>query len=274
MLELSRTIRFCVNDSPDPPGPRDNTFAAWPAMRGLGRYYELAVLCRGEADARTGYFINIKHIDQAVRDHGLPLFDDAVHQAEHNTDQTPMGELMQRVLTALQPPLNHTVHEVTLSLTPYLSLMIRNADMNQVTLRHQYEFSAAHRLHVPELTDEQNREVFGKCNNPAGHGHNYRVEVAVDVPVDPNGRIVQPECIDALVDAHAIDRLDHKHLNTDVPEFNGLNPSVEHIVQVVYGMLETPLEQIGAALREVTVWETGKTSCTYTGPAEQKQPAG
>jgi len=266
MLELTRTIRFCVNDTPDPPGPRDNTYAAWPAMRGLGRYYELSVRCRGEADPQTGYFINIKHIDEAVRDHALPVIERAVHNTDSPSDQTAMGALMRRLTDTLQPPLDQTVHAVTLGLTPFLSLTIRTPDMSRVTIRHQYEFSAAHRLHVPELSDAENRNIFGKCNNPAGHGHNYRVEVAIDVPVDERGRLASAEQIDALVDTHAIQKLDHKHLNRDVPEFDGVNPSVEHIVQVVYHMLQQPVEQIGAELREVTVWETGKTSCTYAGP--------
>jgi 6-pyruvoyl tetrahydropterin synthase/QueD family protein len=205
-LQLSRTVRFCVNDPPagsavaTDDGPRDNTFAAWPTMRGLGRYYELDVACRGEADPVTGYFINIKQIDRAVQ------------------------------------------------------------------IRQQYEFSAAHRLHVPGLSDEENRSVFGKCNNPAGHGHNYRLEVVVRVPIDDDGRTADAAAIDALVNEHAVERLDHKHLNTDVPEFAELNPSVENIVRVIWGMLDAPLAGLGGGLEELSVWETSKTVCTYRGP--------
>src|SRR5688500_20138902 len=107
MLELSRTVRFCLNDARGERPPRHNTFSAWPPMRGLGRYYELDVRCAGEADPLTGYFINIKHIDEAVRGHVLP------HLATVITTQpsagVAMGGLMRSVLARLQPPLNHSV---------------------------------------------------------------------------------------------------------------------------------------------------------------------
>ncbi|MGB0768928.1 MAG: SDR family oxidoreductase, partial [Phycisphaeraceae bacterium] len=91
MLELSRTVRFCLSgDAADLATPRDNTFSAWPAMRGLGRYYELDVTCVGEADPQTGYFINIKEIDQAVREAALPLLIDRLSSDAHAA-ATPMG---------------------------------------------------------------------------------------------------------------------------------------------------------------------------------------
>ena len=136
--------------------------------------------------------------------------------------------------------------------------------MDHVILRQQYEFSAAHRLHVPDFTDEQNQATFGKCNNPAGHGHNYRVEVAARCPVGADGTTVEPAELDAVVDREAIEKLDHKHLNVDVPEFADMNPSVEHIVKVVWEMLDGKLPG-EATLDEVKVWETGKTVCAYRG---------
>ena len=219
MLELSRTVRFCLSDG-SPAGsagggdvpmatPKSNTFSAWPAMRGLGRYYELHVHCRGEADPQTGYFLNIRHIDEAVREHVLPDLEDWVSNPMQNAADVPMGELMRRMSTLLEEPLNDSVASIGLQLTPFYSLTLRSDEMDRVTVRQQYEFSAAHRLHVPSLSDEENRQTFGKCNNPAGHGHNYRVEVAVSCPIDPEGRIITAEELDAVVDRHVIDPLDH-----------------------------------------------------------------
>ncbi len=263
MLELSRTVRFCLSGDPADLGtPRHNTFSAWPAMRGLGRYYELAVTCRGEADPQTGYFINITQIDWAVREHGIPVLLGAL--ADESAAEVPVGRLMHDLLAALGPPLSGTVQRVALVLTPFLQIAIEKQDMHSVLLLQQYEFSAAHRLHVPALSDEENREVFGKCNNPAGHGHNYRVEVAARCAVDEHGRSLDPAALDAVVDTEVIQKLDHKHLNTDVPEFARLNPSVEHIVRVVWSMLAGKLPG-GATLEEVRVWETGKTVCAYRG---------
>jgi len=272
MIELSRTVRFCLNAD----GPRDaaaapkaNTFSAWPAMRGLGRYYELDVRCTGTVDPTTGYFMNIKRIDEAVRDHVLPELQRLVLGPTPAT-QLPMGWLMRRMLALLQPALDNSVSRLELKLTPRYRLGIERQAMDSVVIYQQYEFSAAHRLHVDALTEKQNREVFGKCNNPAGHGHNYGLEVAVRVPIDNGGHVLSVEALDAVVDQHAIDRLDHTHLNHDVPEFAELNPSVEHIAQVVWQLLTEPIEQLDGdgrvALESVSVWETDKTVCTYRGP--------
>lgn len=232
-------------------------------MRGLGRYYELGVRCLGEVDPTTGYFINIKHIDAAVRAAVLPFLDSLV--AVDRAADEPMGVLMQQMLRLLQPKLQQTVVELRLQLTPFHSLSIRSLDMDHILLRQQFEFSAAHRLHVTGLSDQQNRDVFGKCNNPSGHGHNYRLEVCVRAPIDADGRIRQVEELDALVDQTVIQKLDHKHLNIDVPQFAQLNPSVENIAKVIHEMLTPALPTLGVALEEVSVWETSKTMCTYRG---------
>lgn len=239
-------------------------------MRGLGRYYELHVCCRGDADPVTGYFLNIKHIDDAVREYVLPDLEQWVTGVQQDPHAAPMGELMRRISSLLEQPLRETVAHVTLQLTPMLSLTLRSDDMDRVLIRQQYEFSAAHRLHVETLSDEENVAMFGKCNNPAGHGHNYQVEVAVLAPVDPQGRILTPEELDAVVARRVIDPLDHKHLNVDVPQFQTRNPSVENIAQVVWDMLAPHIPAAGpaegATLDAVSIWETSKTVCTYRGP--------
>ena len=269
MLELSRTVRFCLNTPPSDGGgrpPRDNTFAAWPPMRGLGRYYEIHIRCQGEADPVTGYFINIKHIDKAFRQHGLPYLESLVTEEATASSRLAMGPIMRQLLDRLQPALDESVTQVRLNLTPYFSLELRSHDMEHLLMRQQYEFSAAHRLHVPDLSDEENRAVFGKCNNPSGHGHNYRVEVVARVPMGPDGRVLQCEQMDAVVDEVVIEKLDHKHLNVDVPEFAQMNPSVENIAKVIYRLLSSPVsDRLGAELEEISVWETGKTVCTFRG---------
>ena len=93
--------------------------------------------------------------------------------------------------------------------------------MSSVIIRQQYEFAAAHRLHTPELSDAENRKLFGKCNNPSGHGHNYRISVAVRTEVQPNGHVTPVEDLDALINETVIQPLDHQHLNLDVPQFTG-----------------------------------------------------
>lgn len=263
MLELSRTVRFCLN--PDgslaADASRGNTFAAWPPMRGLGRYYELRVDCRGEADPVTGYFMNIKRIDEAARDTALPL----VAGAAQGIRPASLGMLMRDIITELDVSLDRSVIAAALRLTPTYTITIEAPHMDRVLIHQRYEFSAAHRLHADELSDEENAEIFGKCNNPAGHGHNYRLEVAVRSPVDSEGGVAAIEKIDDLINETVIENLDHKHLNLDVPQFADLNPSVENIARVIHGMLADEVKRLGVELDQVKVWETAKTACTYRG---------
>ncbi len=105
--------------------------------------------------------------------------------------------------------------------------------MHAVPVAHfsrRYRLSASHRLHVPGLSEEANRETYGKCNNPYGHGHNYFVEITVAGPVDPQtGFVVDLPKLDALAKRDLLDRFDHTHLNAD-PAFSGsFVPSTENL---------------------------------------------
>ncbi len=257
---LTRTIRFCLraDGSLDADAPADNTYAAWPPMRGLGRYYELHVTCGGPVQQPTGYMLNIKQIDQAVRDAALPLIAEAAM-----ADAPQLGPLLKRVARALGAALSVEVARVGLQLAPTVWIALETFAMDTVLIAQQYDFSAAHRLHVPSLSEQENRAVFGKCNNPSGHGHNYRLQVTIAAPVGQTpfdiGRL------DKLVNEQIIERYDHKHLNTDTEDFADLNPSAENIARTIYHRLAEEVGQIDAALREVKVWETEKTVCAYRG---------
>ena len=186
MYDLSRTVRFCVNLAPQngDGGHRiHNSFGGWPSMSGFGAYYELDVRCRGGADPVTGYLMNISEIDKVVRQHAIPLFEETIR----HRPQTAPGMLLSQLVRILQQSLNDTVRSVRLRLTPYYSVAMRTRSPDEVEIRQQFEFSASHRLHVASMTDQRNREVFGKCNNPNSHGHNYRIEVAVAVPLESIG---------------------------------------------------------------------------------------
>jgi 6-pyruvoyltetrahydropterin/6-carboxytetrahydropterin synthase len=264
MVELTRTMRFCLSARGDRP-PRHNGYAAWPPLRGLERFLELHVRCVGQVDPETGYFLNIRHIDQAFRGHGLPWLEARLAEAS-DPGAIALGSLMQGLLETMQAPLEGRVSELTLQLSPYHSITIERNAMERVILRQQYEFAAAHRLHVPHLSEEENRELFGKCNNPSGHGHNYRLEVAVHMAVDEQGGALSTETLDRLVDEHVLRPLDHTHLNIDPPDFAHRNPSVENIARAIHERLAPVLAQEkGASLEEIRVWETEKTVCVYRG---------
>lgn len=100
--------------------------------------------------------------------------------------------------------------------------------MFRVTRR--YRFSASHRLHSEALTGEQNREVYGKCNNPFGHGHNYVLEVSVVGPLDPvTGRAVDVRSLDGIVRSEVVDAFDHRNLNVEILAFSTLVPTTENL---------------------------------------------
>jgi len=266
MLDLVRVVRFCLTGLPDEDcAPCLNPYAAWPAMRGLSRYYELAAHCRGEAEPKTGYFLDIRIIDEAVRRGALPILRRAVSQSAAQAAQEPMGALMAELFAAVQAPLGGVLWKLEFRLTPTFVLSIASLDSAMPTfeVRQQYDFAAAHRLAVPGLSDAENAGIFGKCSNPAGHGHNYRVEVCASAEIAPDGHTAltrDPVAMDAWVDGALIARLDHKHLNLDVPEFREKNPSVEHIAQLAWKWLNESAPA-GCKLAEVSVWETEKTRC-------------
>jgi 6-pyruvoyltetrahydropterin/6-carboxytetrahydropterin synthase len=266
MLELARTVRFCVvgNDGgASRQMPRHNTFGGWPSMNMIGAFYELDVVCRGHGDPVTGYMINISAIDDVVREKALAIFERALCQPQHTTP----SRLLALVLQAIQPALHEVIWSIRWRLTPYHWIAMTVDRANRVLMSQQFEFSAAHRLHVASLSAEKNRAIFGKCNNDNGHGHNYRVEPVVAVPIDDDSRFDLLE-FERIVNQVIIQRFDHKHLNLDTSEFAALNPSVENIAKVCHDLLRQPLAAAGADLQHVSVWETEKTRCTYPAPPQ------
>jgi 6-pyruvoyltetrahydropterin/6-carboxytetrahydropterin synthase len=133
-----------------------------------------------------------------------------------------------------------------------------------ITLTRRYRFSASHRLHVPSLGDERNAELFGKCNNPFGHGHNYVLSVTVEGEIDEQtGLIIHTGRLDRLVETKVLKLLAHRNLNADVPQFSELVPTTENLALVIAGLLENewaewfPVES-GARLWRVHVQETDR----------------
>jgi len=124
-------------------------------------------------------------------------------------------------------------------------------------------FEAAHRLHNPDRSDEWNRRVYDKCNNPRGHGHNYAVEVSVEGDVDPeSGYLIDMKVLKRLIGRAVIDDVDHSHLNHDVPWLEGIIPTAENLARAFFDRLEPHLPA-DIRLVGVTVHETERNSATY-----------
>lgn len=134
----------------------------------------------------------------------------------------------------------------------------------KVTVSRKAHFNAAHRLHRKDWSDEKNEQVFGKCNNPNFHGHNYSLKVSVIGEIDPEtGYVMDIKHLADLIEEEVEKPFDHKNLNLDVPEFANLNPTAENIVVVIWNKLRARL-QSNLDL-EVTLHETVRNSVFYAG---------
>jgi len=141
----------------------------------------------------------------------------------------------------------------------------------KTVLGRRYRFAASHRLHSPQLSEEENWRVYGKCNNPYGHGHNYVVEVSVSGTVDPaTGMIVNLADLDGFVEREVIDVFDHKSLNEEVAAFRDRVPTTEYVCMEIYRRLKHfPL----ARLERVRVEETSNNAFEYAGEDIQDRVA-
>ena len=134
----------------------------------------------------------------------------------------------------------------------------------KVTVSRRAHFNAAHRLYRHNWSDEKNEAIFGKCNNPHYHGHNYELIVSVTGEVDPEtGYVVDVKILKDFIKSEVEDVLDHKNLNLEVPEFKETNPTAENIVIFIYNKLKSVLED--RLDLEVTLYETPRNFVSYSG---------
>jgi 6-pyruvoyltetrahydropterin/6-carboxytetrahydropterin synthase len=133
----------------------------------------------------------------------------------------------------------------------------------KISITRRYRFAASHRLHSPEFSEEENRRLYGKCDSPYGHGHNYVLQVTLTGPVDAQtGMVANLGELDPFVERHVIEAFDHKYLNEDVPEFRACVPTTENVCREIYRRLE---QFPAARLERVRIEETSKNSFEYEG---------
>ena len=267
MIRLMREVRFSVDR--DWAGhvefsrPVTNSWAGWPSAVGIVPYLRLRATVVGEPDRVTGYLCNITVIDDLLRRHAIPFAADALREHSwHMPAEHLLEHIWERVLP--ETPSGTALAELELCVTPCLRYAIQRESPAMILLTQQFEFAASHRLHVPQLSDDENRRTFGKCNNPRGHGHNYLVEVTVaGLPDAKTGAVLPLPRFEQLVRERVVDRLDHRHLNEDTAEFRDVNPTVENIARVIWSLLADQFAP--AHLHRVRVWETAKTCAEYAG---------
>ena len=141
--------------------------------------------------------------------------------------------------------------------------VLGDSDLYLVKVR--VTFSAAHRLCVEGLSDDDNRAIYGRCANPRGHGHNYDMEVAVSGEVDPvTGMVVNFYELNKLVQEHILDKVDHRNLNDDVDFLKGMVPTAENLARRFWEILAPRVQ--GGALHSISISESSDNEVTYFGP--------
>lgn len=134
----------------------------------------------------------------------------------------------------------------------------------KVTVSRKAHFNAAHRLYRKDWSEEKNNLVFGKCNNPNYHGHNYELIVSVTGAINPEtGFVIDVKILSDLIKEHIEDAFDHKNLNLDVPDFENVNPTAENIAVVIWNKLRPYIDN--TIEMEVVLYETPRNFVTYKG---------
>jgi 6-pyruvoyltetrahydropterin/6-carboxytetrahydropterin synthase len=265
MHKLLRQVRFSINPFLSEEGQGYNSFASEPAGEGLAIFLELSVEVTGPVDPATGFVINVSEIDRNVREFAVPIFAKRIKGKFREAKHVGLSEIVELLRSAWDRLADKfrtaKLSELSLKLNPFRKIVISSKDLNMVFFCEKFEFAAMHKLWNNEFSEQHNIEVFGKCANPSGHGHNYIIEVMLQMPTNRNDFRIGD--FEKIVDNELIKLLDHKNLNADLEHFNKTNPTVENIATFAWNQL---VDKFGKAkLHRVTIWETDKTYCSYEG---------
>lgn len=271
MVRMTRRVSFSSGhrywlESLTPEANRER-FGPWASPFNHGHNYVLDVTTQGMVDPVNGMVVNIKRIDDLLKDQVVSRFDQKSlnDEVEELKGRSPSVENVMATILTLLHELPREVELVGLRLeeTPLLYGEMHKTTAWKTTLTRVYEFAAAHRLDVASLSHEENLRLFGKCNNPAGHGHNYVLEVTVTGVPDPEtGMLADLGALDAVVEAEVVGRYDHKNLNEDIPEFAGRPTTSEVVVQEIWNRL---VGKVPATLDRVRLFETARNVFEVSG---------
>ena len=264
LVTMSRRVVFSAGHRywRDDLSPEDNRalFGKWASRYNHGHNYVLWVRARGPVDPATGMVVNIKWIDDVLQERVVRQLD----QRSLN-DEVP-------ALKGVSPSLENLIQFFRLVLADLpgadlAGLRLEETDdlraewsapSEMLTLTRTYEFAAAHRLHAAGLSEEENIRLYGKCHHPAGHGHNYVLEVSVrGVPDPTNGMVCRIEDLDDVVSQHVLSRYDHKNLDVDIDELRGRPSTSENVAAAIFDLLAP---RVPAQLAKVTLYETARNA--------------
>lgn len=268
MHTLGRSVRFSIS----PFSSEDefaysgfNPYASRPAGEGLSIFLELTVEVTGDVDPSTGFVVNVADIDESVQEFVVPVFTKCIKEDFRRGKHIgflEIAELLKMSWGELADKFDGVgLSRLSMKLNPLRKISIDSKEANMVYFSEKFEFAAMHKLWNDEFSEQRNFEVFGKCANPSGHGHNYIVEVTVKRPAGESEFSVAD--FERIVDDEFISMVDHKNLNADIAEFSRVNPTVENISGFAWSKLAGKFT--GAELHCVTVWESDRTYCSYYG---------
>lgn len=265
-LNLSRRVTFSSGhrywNSALTDEENRQVFGKWASPYNHGHNFVLTVTISGPINPAHGMVINIKDIDEILQRHVVSAFDQKSINDEISAFKTVSPSLENLVayfrdsIAPLLPP-GIALTGINLEEMPTLCAEW-SASPNPMKTRliRTYEFAASHRLHASALSDEQNLELFGKCNHVHGHGHNYVLEVTVEgIPDATTGMICPLEELDSVVEREILDRYDHRNLDLDVPELNGQATTSENVTVAIFNRL-APL--VPAELYRIKLAETAR----------------
>jgi 6-pyruvoyltetrahydropterin/6-carboxytetrahydropterin synthase len=248
----------------------EKRFGACTRFPGHGHNYVLFVSLSAELD-EYGMVQNLSHVKRVIQQEVTSQLDYSyLNDAWPEFQQTlPTTENIARCIwQRLAPHLPLT--NIRLLEHPELWADYQGNAM-EATLTVKTHFSAAHRLALPQLSQEENTEIYGKCARPHGHGHNYHLEVSVAGEIDPRtGMIVDLPSLEKAIEDWVVEPFDHNFLNKDIPYFASVVPTAENIALYIAQLLQQPIRELGAELAKVKLIESPNNSCEIY----CRQPAG
>ncbi len=262
--KLTRVVRFSVNPFLPETPIGANSYSSKPSGEGLGIYLCLEVTLEGYIERDTGFVVNLTDIDKYMREFATPVFDSQIrrsYRAGKHIDFAQTLSMLKQAINAVDGCFEKaSVVSMSLQLNPFKRIAVFTTGDDMFYYSEKFEFAAMHKLWNEEFSEEKNFDVFGKCANPAGHGHNYIIEVKI--AHNCNGDFSYGNFA-KTVDDNFLSLLDHKNLNVDVEFFKDKITTLENITTFGWNQLNG---KFGAAkLEELTIWENDRAYCSYRG---------
>ena len=267
MLTLGREIRFSIDPFSQTQQTGSNSYASKPlGGDGLCLYLSLGVELSSRLNPDTGFVVNVTEIDKAVLNSVVPFISNKISDY-YSRAQLPTLDMLGGILKQCWKTLQQEFSDkhltcLVLNLNPYRSIRIQSEESMDLYYSEKFEFSAMHQLWNDQFDDAKNYEMFGKCGNPAGHGHNYILEVKVSRPVE-SGDDNWTQEYQKVIKQYFLDNVDHKNLNREVSGLENCNPTVENLARFAWEILSESFDN--CKLHSVTIWENDRTYCTCTG---------